>query len=55
MGVDLLLHHGHHVKRVSHGVEAQDPRQFLKTCPKDHKQTGITKAEEGEVDFHRDF
>lgn len=30
MGVDLLLHHGHHVEGVSHCVEAQDARQFLK-------------------------
>lgn len=31
MGVDLLLHHGHHVEGVPHGVEAQDPRQLLET------------------------
>lgn len=29
MGVDLLLHHRHHVEGVSHGVEAQDARQLL--------------------------
>lgn len=28
--VHLLLHHGHHVEGVPHGVEAQDARQFLK-------------------------
>lgn len=33
MRVDLFLHHGHHVKGVSHGVEAQDSRQFLETSP----------------------
>lgn len=33
VGVDLLLHHGHHVKGVSHCVEAQDARQFLKAGP----------------------
>ena len=27
--VDLLLHHGHHVEGVAHGVEAQDARQLL--------------------------
>lgn len=31
VGVDLLLHHGHHVEGVPHGVEAQDPRQLLET------------------------
>lgn len=29
--VDLLLHHGHHVERVPHRVEAQNPRQLLET------------------------
>lgn len=33
--VDLLLHHRHHVERVAHGVEAQDPWQLLKTSPVD--------------------
>lgn len=31
VGVDLLLHHGHHVEGVSHGVETEDPRQLLET------------------------
>ena len=31
MSVDLLLHHGHHVEGVAHGVEAQDARQLLET------------------------
>lgn len=29
--VHFLLHHRHHVERVAHGVEAQDPRQLLET------------------------
>lgn len=33
MRVDLLLHHGHHVEGVSHGVEAQDARELLETSP----------------------
>lgn len=31
VSVHLLLHHGHHVEGVPHGVEAQDARQFLET------------------------
>lgn len=29
--VHFLLHHRHHVERITHGVEAQDPWQLLKT------------------------
>lgn len=36
--VDLLLHHGHHVESVSHGVEAQDARQLFETGSKEQKQ-----------------
>lgn len=31
VGVDLLLHHCHHVEGVPHGVETQDPRQLFET------------------------
>ena len=31
--VDLLLHHGHHVEGVAHGVEAQDARELLEARP----------------------
>ena len=33
MGVDLLLHHRHHVEGVAHGVEAQDAGKLLETGP----------------------
>ena len=33
MSVDLLLHHGQHVERVAHRVEAQDHWQLLETSP----------------------
>lgn len=31
VGVDLFLHHCHHVEGVSHGVETQDPWQLFET------------------------
>ena len=33
MRVDFLLHHGHHVERVPHCVEAQDLWQSSETSP----------------------
>lgn len=33
VGVDLLLHHRHHVEGVSHGVETQDAWQLFETRP----------------------
>ena len=37
MCVDFLLHHGHHVKGITHGVEAKDARKHLEASPrKDH-------------------
>lgn len=39
MRVYFFLHHGHHVERVAHGVEAQDPRELLKTCPEGQRET----------------
>lgn len=35
--VDLLLHHGHHVKGVAHSIEAQDAWKFLEACPADRE------------------
>lgn len=31
VGVDLLLHHRHHVEGVPHGVETQNPWQLFET------------------------
>ncbi len=31
VGVNLLLHHCHHVEGVSHGVETEDPWQLFET------------------------
>lgn len=36
MSVYFLLHHGHHVKCVAHGVETEDPGKFLETGPEIH-------------------
>lgn len=33
MCVDFLLHHGHHVKGITHGVEAKDARKHLEASP----------------------
>lgn len=46
MSVYFLLHHGHHVKCVAHGVETEDPGKFLETGPEIHsdqqiKYTGV--------------
>lgn len=46
VSVYFLLHHGHHVKCVAHGVETEDPGKFLETGPEIHsdqqiKYTGV--------------
>lgn len=41
VGVDLLLHHGHHVERVPHGVEAQDARQLFEARPGGGTKGGV--------------
>ena len=33
MCVYLLLHHGHHVEGIAHGVETKDARENLETGP----------------------
>lgn len=47
--VDLLLHHGHHVKGVAHGVEAQDPWQLLETGSVGMKQDKRVSGDEQSV------
>lgn len=42
--VDLLLHHGHHVEGVPHGVEAQDPRQLFET-----RSVGVRRSDGGRL------
>lgn len=38
MCVDFLFHHGDHVERVAHGVEAQDPGKLFKTRPERERE-----------------
>lgn len=46
VGVDLLLHHGHHVEGVSHGVETEDPRQLLET-----RSAGVRRCDGGRFNY----
>ncbi len=44
VGVDLLLHHCHHVEGVSHGVETEDPWQLFETRSERREEGGIKTA-----------
>ena len=44
MCVDFLLHHGHHVKGITHGVEAKDARKHLEASPRKDRVTFTTPS-----------
>ena len=44
MCVDFLLHHGHHVKGITHGVEAKDARKHLEASPGKDYMTFTTES-----------
>ena len=54
VGVDLLLHHGHHVEGVAHRVEAQDARELLETRPGCCGETRVNRQDQEREGIERD-